>query len=160
MKSRVVSRPYELTAASTTQLDKIVSLPYQSLITILEAFAGVAGGADGLGGNGSKSLQALPALVYAAITQPTSTNNLETLSASIQTALNTEATALQNFATLPERLAALVTSATTSTATTNTVKTAALAASAGPTTTSKAASNRPTRTARLEIVSRDGRAIT
>jgi hypothetical protein len=91
-------------AATVDPVSTLVSLPYQNLITTIEAFAGVAGGADGLGTNGAKSLQALPAIIYQAITQPTATSNLETLGASFTTALGTEATALQNFATLPQRL--------------------------------------------------------
>ena len=73
----------------------------------------MAGGADGLGDLGPQSLQGLPAIVYQAITQPTTASNLETLPAAFETAFGTEATALQNLATLPARIAALLPSATT-----------------------------------------------
>jgi hypothetical protein len=91
-------------AATVDPISTLVSLPFQNYITIQEAVAGALGGADGLGANGAKSLQGLPAIVYQAITQPTTTSNLQTLGASLQTALGTEATALQNLATLPQRL--------------------------------------------------------
>jgi hypothetical protein len=106
-KTPVVSRPYLLDAA-TTPIDQLASFPYQSLILVLKAAAGVAGGADGLGNLGPQSLQGLPAIVYQAITQPTATSNLETLPAAFQTAINTEVTALQNLTTLPERILALL----------------------------------------------------
>jgi hypothetical protein len=106
-KAPVVSRPYLLDAA-TTPIDQLAGFPYQSLILVLKAAAGVAGGADGLGNLGPQSLQGLPAIVYQAITQPTATSNLETLGAAFQTAINIEGTALQNLTTLPERILALL----------------------------------------------------
>jgi hypothetical protein len=111
-KAPVVSRPYLLDAA-ISPIDQLASFPYQAAILILKAAAGVAGGADGLGGLGPQSLQGLPAVIYQAITQPTTASNLETLPAAFQTAIGTEETALQNLTTLPARIAALLPSATT-----------------------------------------------